>query len=292
MRDALNQGLIDFLNASPTPFHATASIAQRLEAAGFQPLDERQSWSVEAGGRYYVTRNDSSIIAIQLGRRPVLEAGVRLVGAHTDSPCLRVKPQPELQRQGAEYGAEATLRAAEEANHFEPELHTHSPAGDRIDQVRFHPAWHQMMTIARRNGISNLPFTDKRQTAWAAYGASLFMHSQIESGSTCPTTMTKASIPLVRINPQLNAVLGPLLESGRELWLGCADARTLRAPHADALTATVLGDLRALEWGPRAATAVVLTPSCGLASWPIDQIGPLFAALRTAAERLEAELAR
>ncbi|HRL79947.1 MAG TPA: hypothetical protein PLK46_06410 [Propioniciclava sp.] len=86
--------------------------------------------------------------------------------------------------------------------------------------------------------------------------------------------------------------LGPLLESGRELWLGCADARTLRAPHADALTATVLGDLRALEWGPRAATAVVLTPSCGLASWPIDQIGPLFAALRTAAERLEAELAR
>ena len=120
---------------------------------------------------------------------------------------------PELQRQGAEYGAEATLRAAEEANHFEPELHTHSPAGERIDQVRFHPAWHQMMTIARRNGISNLPFTDKRQTAWAAYGASLFMHSQIESGSTCPTTMTKASIPLVRINPQLNAVLGPLLES-------------------------------------------------------------------------------
>lgn len=96
MRDALNQGLIDFLNASPTPFHATASLAQRLEAAGFQRLDERQSWSIEAGGRYYVTRNDSSIIAIQLGRRPALEAGVRLVGAHTDSPCLRVKPNPEF----------------------------------------------------------------------------------------------------------------------------------------------------------------------------------------------------
>ena len=100
MRDALNQGLIDFLNASPTPFHATASLAQRLEAAGFQRLDERQSWSIEAGGRYYVTRNDSSIIAIQLGRRPALEAGVRLVGAHTDSPCLRVKPNPELHKQG------------------------------------------------------------------------------------------------------------------------------------------------------------------------------------------------
>ena len=136
---------------------------------------------------------------------PVLQRAVTRGGAQWRDP--------ELQRQGAEYGAEATLRAAEEANHFEPELHTHSPSGDRIDQVRFHPAWHQMMTIARLNGISNLPFTDKRQTAWAAYGASLFMHSQIESGSTCPTTMTKASIPLVRINPQLNAVLGPLLES-------------------------------------------------------------------------------
>ena len=100
MRDVLNQGLIDFLKASPTPFHATASLAQRLEAAGFQRLDERQSWAVEAGGRYYVTRNDSSIIAIQLGRRPVLEAGLRLVGAHTDSPCLRVKPNPELHKQG------------------------------------------------------------------------------------------------------------------------------------------------------------------------------------------------
>lgn len=100
MREVLNQGLIDFLKASPTPFHATASLAQRLEAAGFQRLDERQSWDVEAGGRYYVTRNDSSIIAIQLGSRPVLEAGLRLVGAHTDSPCLRVKPNPELHKQG------------------------------------------------------------------------------------------------------------------------------------------------------------------------------------------------
>lgn len=121
--------------------------------------------------------------------------------------------ESELLRQGAEYGAEATLRAAEEANHFEPELHTHSPTGDRIDQVRFHPAWHRMMAIARRNGIANLPFVDGRRSAWPAYGASLFMHSQIESGSTCPTTMTKASIPLLRLNPQLDAVVAPLLAS-------------------------------------------------------------------------------
>ncbi|MEO4047716.1 M18 family aminopeptidase [Pseudomonas sp. CAU 1711] len=99
MRAELNQGLIDFLKASPTPFHATRSLAQRLQAAGFRPLDEREPWHLEPGGRYYVTRNDSSLIALRLGKRPALDGGLRLVGAHTDSPCLRVKPQPELQRQ-------------------------------------------------------------------------------------------------------------------------------------------------------------------------------------------------
>jgi aspartyl aminopeptidase len=100
MREELIQGLLDFLNASPTPFHATTSLAMRLEAAGYRHLDERAPWHTEAGGCYYVTRNDSSIIAFKLGKRPVVEGGIRLVGAHTDSPCLRVKPSPELQRQG------------------------------------------------------------------------------------------------------------------------------------------------------------------------------------------------
>jgi aspartyl aminopeptidase len=100
MREELNQGLIDFLNASPTPFHATTSLAMRLEAAGYRHLDERAPWHTEAGGRYYVTRNDSSLIAFKLGKRPAVDGGIRLVGAHTDSPCLRVKPNPELQRQG------------------------------------------------------------------------------------------------------------------------------------------------------------------------------------------------
>lgn len=99
MRTDQIQGLIDFLASSPTPFHATATLARRLEAAGYQRLDERESWSVQPGGRYYVTRNDSSLIAVRLGAQP-LERGLRLVGAHTDSPCLKVKPQPELQRQG------------------------------------------------------------------------------------------------------------------------------------------------------------------------------------------------
>ncbi|SDN08368.1 M18 family aminopeptidase [Pseudomonas jinjuensis] len=100
MRAELNQSLIDFLAASPTPFHATQSLARRLEEAGYRRLDEREAWRTEAGGRYYVTRNDSSLIAFKLGRGPLLDNGLRLVGAHTDSPCLRVKPNPELARKG------------------------------------------------------------------------------------------------------------------------------------------------------------------------------------------------
>ena len=100
MRQELTQGLIDYLKASPTPFHATRTLVQSLQAAGFKPLDERESWHTEPGGRYYVTRNDSAVIALQLGSKPVVESGLRMVGAHTDSPCLKVKPQPELQRQG------------------------------------------------------------------------------------------------------------------------------------------------------------------------------------------------
>ncbi|TWH76569.1 aspartyl aminopeptidase [Azomonas agilis] len=100
MHEELNQGLIEFLKASPTPFHATANLVRLLHAANFKRLDERDTWNIDAGGRYYITRNDSSIIAIQVGTQPITERGMRLVGAHTDSPCLRVKPQPELQNQG------------------------------------------------------------------------------------------------------------------------------------------------------------------------------------------------
>src|SRR5574344_2302230 len=92
--------LLEFLQASPTPFHATAELARRLQAAGFEALDERAAWQLHSGGRYYVTRNDSSIIAWIMGQQELVNNGLRLIGAHTDSPCLKVKPQPELEKKG------------------------------------------------------------------------------------------------------------------------------------------------------------------------------------------------
>lgn len=96
-----NQELLDFLAASPTPFHAVAQLASRLSSAGFVRLHEADAWQLEPGGRYFITRNDSSIIAwIMPTRHALSESGFRMVGAHTDSPCLKVKPQPELHKQG------------------------------------------------------------------------------------------------------------------------------------------------------------------------------------------------
>lgn len=99
-RKQFQTDLLDFLRRSPTPFHAAANITARLLARGFEPLREADSWQLRPGGRYVVTRNDSSVVAFALGRDNPVEAGLRLVGAHTDSPCLKVKPNPELLRNG------------------------------------------------------------------------------------------------------------------------------------------------------------------------------------------------
>ncbi|MDN6298385.1 MAG: M18 family aminopeptidase [Halomonas sp.] len=82
--------LQDFLRTSPTPWHATHNMAERLERAGFKPLAETDRWALTPGERYYVTRNDSSIIAFQLPQSSL--ASLRMIGAHTDSPGLRLKP--------------------------------------------------------------------------------------------------------------------------------------------------------------------------------------------------------
>jgi len=91
--------LIDFIAASPTPFHAVATMRERLLAAGFTQLLEQDQWQLKPGGAYVVTRNDSSIVAFRVGQN-LSATGIRMVGAHTDSPCLKVKPLPELQRNG------------------------------------------------------------------------------------------------------------------------------------------------------------------------------------------------
>ncbi len=92
--------LLHYIDASPTPYHAVTQSVHMLEDAGFAPLREEDRWTLKPGDRGYVVRGGSSLAAFICGRVAPHEAGFLLVGAHTDSPNLRVKPVPELARSG------------------------------------------------------------------------------------------------------------------------------------------------------------------------------------------------
>lgn len=99
-QEQLNR-LVTFLHKSPTPFHAVRNMKARLEEAGYQQLSEKASWELQSGGQYFITRNDASLIAWKMPKtKDLIASGFRMIGAHTDSPCLKVKPNPELHKHG------------------------------------------------------------------------------------------------------------------------------------------------------------------------------------------------
>ncbi len=91
--------LLTFIDQSPSPWHAVATACQHLAKAGFQRLSEDVPWDLELGAGYYVVRDDSSLIAFRLGSATPAMSGFRIIGAHTDSPGLRVKPCPTKHNQ-------------------------------------------------------------------------------------------------------------------------------------------------------------------------------------------------
>lgn len=88
------QQLLDFIDTSPSPSHAVHSMVAQLSAFSFSQLHETEEWPLQVGGRYYVVRDDSSIICFVIGQQPLINTGFKLIGAHTDSPSLRIKPNP------------------------------------------------------------------------------------------------------------------------------------------------------------------------------------------------------
>lgn len=87
-----SEGLLQYLNDSPTAFHAVENAAEILRENGFQELKETTEWFLDKGGRYYVVKNQSCLIAFTVGRGELAREGFRMIGAHTDSPCLKIKP--------------------------------------------------------------------------------------------------------------------------------------------------------------------------------------------------------
>ncbi|BAO87685.1 isovaleryl-CoA dehydrogenase [Caballeronia cordobensis] len=130
-----------------------------------------------------------------------------------------------LGREGAQWHAQALSRdgmaltqpdvvaLADLANRHEPELATHNSRGVRVDALEFHPAWHELLRRLRHEGLHALPFEPSaRAGSMAARCAGYYLHGQLESGSLCPITMTFASIPVLRNEPDLFArIAHPLL---------------------------------------------------------------------------------
>ncbi|GKX67850.1 M18 family aminopeptidase [Inconstantimicrobium mannanitabidum] len=100
MEKKLALELIDFIYDSPTAFHAVKSVKSLIEKEGFRELKSDERWNLEQEGKYYVTTNDSAIVAFVVGKELPQQAGFKLIGAHTDAPTFRIKPKPEMVAEG------------------------------------------------------------------------------------------------------------------------------------------------------------------------------------------------
>jgi aspartyl aminopeptidase len=94
------QELLDFINKSKTAFQSAYEIKCVLDNQGYSEIKEEDKWDLKKGGKYYVIKNNSALIAFEIGSGEIEKDGFRLIGAHTDSPGFRIKPNPEMQVEG------------------------------------------------------------------------------------------------------------------------------------------------------------------------------------------------
>ncbi len=94
------QSLINFIDASPTSFHVVANLKTALTAQDYQELQEQETWSLQKEGKYFVTRADGSIIIFKTPKNWTNEYSFKIIGAHTDSPCLKIKNNPVSTKEG------------------------------------------------------------------------------------------------------------------------------------------------------------------------------------------------
>jgi putative acyl-CoA dehydrogenase len=117
----------------------------------------------------------------------------------------------DLRTFGARIGTAEYLELGALANRFQPELETHDRFGNRVDLVKFHPAYHTLMTTAIENGLHCAPWVEPKPGAHVARAAKSYLHSQVEAGHGCPITMTFAVVPALRLQPDLAALWQPMI---------------------------------------------------------------------------------
>jgi putative acyl-CoA dehydrogenase len=119
----------------------------------------------------------------------------------------------ELHEVGRRAGSAECIAWGFAANANPPRLRSFDRYGHRLDEVEFHPAWHQLLGYAVAHGMHGAPWADRRPGAHVARAAAFFVWSQAESGHGCPVSMTYASVPTLRVQPELARVWEPLVES-------------------------------------------------------------------------------
>ncbi|HTS50020.1 MAG TPA: isovaleryl-CoA dehydrogenase [Bryobacteraceae bacterium] len=111
--------------------------------------------------------------------------------------------RPLLEDFGRRAGSEEAIRWGFQANENPPVLRTHDRFGSRIDEVEFHPAWHELMRLSIENGLAALPWAESKKGAHVARTALMFMAAQNEAGHTCPVSMTCSAVPVLREQPDV-----------------------------------------------------------------------------------------
>ena len=117
----------------------------------------------------------------------------------------------DLTRFGAESGRAETILQGFQANENKPCFKTHDRFGRRVDEVEFHPAYHQLMNTAITEGLHASPWQDPKPGAHVARAAKYYLHTQVEAGHGCPITMTFAAIPALRKQPNIAEIWEPLI---------------------------------------------------------------------------------
>jgi putative acyl-CoA dehydrogenase len=126
-------------------------------------------------------------------------------------------PTEELLALGELAGRAEVIALGFDANEHPPELRTHDRFGNRIDEVRFHPAWHQLLEYATRAGLHGTAWQDSSAHSHLRRAARFFVWGQVESGHGCPISMTYAAVPVIRSQPELAHVwLEPLTRPAYE----------------------------------------------------------------------------
>ena len=110
-------------------------------------------------------------------------------------------------------GTQSAIDWGFQANANPPQLRTHDRFGNRIDEVEFHPAWHELLQVAVGHGLHAIPWREPRPGAHVARAAAFYIWSQVEGGHGCPVSMTYAAVPALRKQPDLAAHWEPLMTS-------------------------------------------------------------------------------